>query len=81
MPITVTRHAIERYQERVEPVSDDEAVARLSCPAIEKAAAFGARYVVLGCGNRAVIVDGHVVTVLAKGDCLAAHYKDRKGRT
>jgi len=80
MPITVTRHAIERYQERVEPVSDEEAVARLSCPAMQKAVAFGARYVVLGCGNRAVIVENRVVTVLVKGKCIPSHYKDRSGR-
>ena len=63
-----------------EPVSDDEAVARLSGPAMEKAAAFGARYVILGCGNRAVIIDGTVVTVLVKGKCIPSHYKDRSGR-
>ncbi len=43
--IHVSSHAISRYRERVAPVSYDEAVAALSTAVIERAAAFGARYV------------------------------------
>ena len=60
----VTFHAVQRYQERVENVTEDAARARLSCPAIVTAAKFGAPIVRLGSGHRVVIKDGSVVTVL-----------------
>lgn len=61
--VHVTAHAIERYQERVANVSDDEARQALSSPTIILAAKFGAAFVRLGTGQRVVIVDGAVITV------------------
>lgn len=62
--IHVTAHAIERYQERVANVPDEEARVAICSPAVLKAAEFGATYVRLGTGQRIVIEDGRVVTVL-----------------
>lgn len=64
--IRVTQHAIERYQERVRNVTDEDARAALSCAAIVIAAQFGAPYLKLGTGQHVVIKDGAVVTVLPK---------------
>jgi len=62
--IHVTAHAVSRYRERVEPVGYDEAVAALTSPAVQAAFDFGARFVRLAGGQRIVIEDGRVVTVL-----------------
>lgn len=62
----VTHHAIERFQERIRNVSDAEAIAALTTPAILRAAAFGAKFVRLGSGHRVVIADDSIVTVLPK---------------
>lgn len=62
--IHLTRHAIARYIERVAPCSEDEARRALSSPIIVKAAQFGAHCVRLGTGQRIVIHDHSVVTVL-----------------
>ena len=64
--VHVTGHAIERYRERVSALGDEEIVAALSTPLIEAAAEFGARYVRLGSGQRVVLSDNHVVTVLPR---------------
>lgn len=64
--LTVTAHAIERYQERVAPVSDDEARDRLSGPVFDLAGAIGACAVVLTTGHRAVCEGGAIVTVLSR---------------
>ena len=53
-----------RYQERVANVSDAEAVAILTSPAVTLAASFGARFVRLASNHRIVIVDNSVVTIL-----------------
>lgn len=60
----ITHHAILRYQERVSPVSDEEARAALKSPAIKTAATFGARTVILGTGQRVLIRDHAVITIL-----------------
>jgi len=62
----VTAHAISRYRERVEPVSYDEAHARLTTDRIRKGIEFGAREIILGTGHHAVVVDGCIVTVRPK---------------
>lgn len=62
--IHVSRHAIQRYQERVAAIPAGEVVAALSSPIIQRASEFGARYVRLSTGHRVVIVEGCVVTVL-----------------
>ena len=62
--LRVSSHAIERYQERIANVSDDEARAALSSRAIQLAASFGARFVRLATGHRVAIADNTVTTVL-----------------
>lgn len=66
MGIHVTKHAIERFQQRVAAVDHDAAIAALTSPAIQTAVEFGARHVILGGGQRVVIAQGSVVTVLTK---------------
>lgn len=62
--IHVSRHAIERFQERVRNVPDEDAIAALSCHAVQIAADFGAPAVKLGTGHH-VMLHGHwVITVL-----------------
>lgn len=73
--LKVTAHAILRYQERVEPVSDECAREILSGPLFQTAAKFGARYVRLGTGQRIVIEQGIVKTVLP-----TENYKRNIGR-
>lgn len=65
MNARISKHAIQRYQERVAPVTDDEAKARLSSKAIQLAATFGARCLRLGTGQRVILKGPYVVTVLA----------------
>lgn len=67
----VAHHAIERYRERVADISSAEVCAALNSATMRLAADFGARYVRLSGGQRAVIVNGRVVTVLPK-DHIAA---------
>ena len=62
--LTISHHAIQRYQERVANVPEDQARAALSTRAIQIAAKFGARFVRLGTGHRVAISDSVVVTVL-----------------
>lgn len=66
MNLHVTQHAIQRFQERVAPVTPEEARAALSSPTIHKAVEFGAIAVTLGTGQRIVINDGSIITVLSK---------------
>lgn len=73
----VTDHAIQRYCERVAEVSANAAICALSNPVIRKAAAFGARYVILSGGQRVVLQNGRVVTVLPKGWSKACALKSR----
>jgi hypothetical protein len=66
MALRVTSHAISRYRERVEPVSYDEAMARLSTARIRLMIAFGAREIILQSGHHAVVESGVIVTVRPK---------------
>lgn len=68
MSVHVTRHAILRFQERVTPCSDEQARVSMDSAAIRLAADIGAPIVKLGTGQRIVIRDYTVVTVLPK-DC------------
>ena len=63
MTLHITRHAIQRYQERVCPVSDEQARQALSTATIQLAANFGAQFVRLPTGHRVVINDHAVITV------------------
>lgn len=67
MALHITSHAISRYRERVAPVSYDDALAALTCAAVELAAEIGAPFVKLGTGQRIVLVENRVVTVLPCG--------------
>ena len=62
--VHVTAHAIHRYQERVCACSDDDARTALTSPAIRTAAEFGAAAVKLGTGQRVLIRDHSVITIL-----------------
>ena len=64
MTVTVTRHAIDRYQERVANVAEDRAIAALTCPAVQVADTFGASVVRLGTGQRILLRNHAVITVL-----------------
>jgi hypothetical protein len=65
MTVRVTRHAAERYLERVNPrLTMAEAIEALSSPTIRRAAEFGAAYVRLGTGQRVALDEFVVVTVL-----------------
>ena len=70
MAIHVTKHAIERFQERVAHVTDEEARIAMTAPIIELAATFGECFVRLPGGQRIAVKDNAVVTVLP-----SAHYK------
>lgn len=79
--IRVTRHAIQRFVERVAPVNPKRA-REMILTAIAKTRAddTGAPYVKLGTGQRIVIEGDAVVTVLAKGTTMgllgrAAHLR------
>lgn len=60
----LTAHALQRYRERVADLGAAEIRERLSSPAIMAAINFGARFVRLPTGQRIVIEDGMIVTVL-----------------
>lgn len=60
----VTRCAIESFQALVADVSDERAIEALSSPVIRLADDFGAPVVRLGSGERVVLKNHAVVTVL-----------------
>lgn len=62
--VHVSTHAIERYQERVRNCTEAEAIAAIDTPAVNLAANFGAPYVRIATGQRIVIENHVVVTVL-----------------
>ena len=70
--IRVSRHACQRYQQRIEPVTQRVARERIlsHSRALEAAAAMGAKLVKLGDGSRLVLCGCTVTTVFSK-DMLA----------
>jgi hypothetical protein len=62
--VHVTIHAIERYIERVAPVTPEQAATALDSPAVRCAAEIGARFVRLHGGQRIVLQGWTVVTVM-----------------
>jgi hypothetical protein len=62
--VRITNTAVLRFQEFVANVSQPDAVAALDTPVMALAAKMGACAVILPRGQRAVIQDGAVVTVL-----------------
>jgi len=65
-PLHVTDHALVRYLERVKGIDMDLIRAELASPTAHLAEAFGASHVILKTGERALIRDGCVQTVLPK---------------
>jgi hypothetical protein len=66
MPVTISDHAILRYLERVHGIDMDRVRAEMECPALAVADAFGCPVLIGKNGERLVIRDGTVVTVIAK---------------
>lgn len=63
--VHITAHAVTRAMERIPGCKcEDDAKITLTSPAIVFAAEFGAHYVRLGTGQRVVIEDHCIVTVL-----------------
>lgn len=62
----ITDHAILRYQQRVDPVSDQDArAAMLACAVmIDKAAAFGCSTVIMGLNGARLKLQGDVVATV-----------------
>lgn len=60
----ITAHAVQRFRERVCDMPEHMIVAVLTCPAVIMALEFGAPFVRLGTGQRIVIEDGAIITVL-----------------
>lgn len=63
MGFRVSKHAIERYCQRVEAVSHEAARKALSTETIRLGAKLGARFVRLASGHRVALENGVVVTV------------------
>lgn len=78
--VHVTTHAIERFLERVAAVTWEEAEIALSSPVVVLAAKFGARFVRLPTGQRIVIEQGKVVTVLPTDNYRSQVARVGKGR-
>ena len=73
--IRVSKHACQRYQQRVEPVTQKVARSRIleHTRALELAVAVGANIVKCGDGSRLLLAGSLVVTVLGK-DMLASEW-------
>jgi len=78
--LVVTRHAMDRYRERVADLPDCDIFARLTGSTFEAAAAFGAPFVRLESGQRVVIRGFTVVTVLPI-DCHPGKLDPRRDPT
>lgn len=77
MGVCVSRHAMDRYRERVADLPDAAIFAELSKPIFERAAAIGAPFVKLSSGHRALIRNDVVVTVLPKDTWLGVLRTER----
>ena len=64
--VFLTRHAIQRYRERVADVPAAVIWRALDIPAVRIAIDFGARYVRLAGGQRVVLEENRVVTILPR---------------
>ena len=64
--VFLTRHAIQRYRERVADVPAVEIWRALDCPAVRIAIDFGARFVRLSGGQRVVLEENRIVTILPR---------------
>ncbi|HEX7720472.1 MAG TPA: hypothetical protein VF389_11750 [Woeseiaceae bacterium] len=81
MDFFVSLHAIERYRQRVEAVSIEEARRRLSTDAIKAMAAQGLQTrLKLPCGCRVCVKHGGVVSVIPPHQILSPTMKKRMSR-
>lgn len=62
----LTRHALQRYRQRIADLSDDEIHTALDTPAMRAAIEIGARAVILPSGHRAILGDNGVVVTIVK---------------
>jgi hypothetical protein len=67
--VFLTRHAIQRYRERVADVPAAAIWAALDIPAVRIAIDFGARFVRLPGGQRVVLKENRIVTILPRDRC------------
>lgn len=67
MTVVISDHALVRFLERVKGIDMEIIRAEMQTPAVEKACEFGCPVVIGRHGERLVIRDGVVVTVIAKG--------------
>jgi len=74
-PLIVSRHAMDRFRERVANLPDRQIFERLSTPIFELAVELGASAVRLPSGHRAVIKNTTVLTVLPKQE---VHHSDQQ---
>ncbi len=78
--VFLTQHAIRRYRERVADVPPAEIWRALDCPAVRLAIEFGARFVKLAGGQRVVLQENRVVTVLPADHFIGALDRRRDGQ-
>lgn len=80
----ITRHAVERYQERVEPVEEEQAEAALMSRAVRAAMVFAGStaqcFVRLATGQRIVVREDTVITVLPAEDYRKKVRRHGRGR-
>lgn len=67
--VQLTRHAIQRYRERVADVPAIDIWRALDIPAVRIAIDFGAPFVRLAGGQRVVIKESRIVTILPSDRC------------
>ncbi len=69
----ITEHAIIRWLERVKGIDMDAVRAEMNTPSLAKACEFGCPVLIGRYGERLVIREGKVVTVIAKGRHQGRH--------
>lgn len=77
--VFLTRHAIKRYRERVADVPAADIWTALDIPAVRIAIDFGARFVKLSGGQRVVLEQNRVVTILPRDRCHGSLDRRRDG--
>lgn len=79
--IHITAHALLRAIERIPGITTEiEARAILGVAAVELAARFGAPFVKLGTGQRVVLVDNRVVTILPRETAVGCLSTERTSK-
>lgn len=73
--VFLTRHAIQRYRERVADVPASAIWAALDTPTVRIAIDFGARFVRLSGGQRIVLEKNRIVTILPRERCRGSLHR------